>query len=179
MFEALSTNTSLFQSNVFVSTPKDSQTLPQQPITTYYMYNGHKIKSETIPPPVPLVVEQQQQQPAVVVEQQPQINVDQPPVNKLHNPSLTAYPGDIFYKVKDVTESSTSDTLESFDESKLNITQNSPRKTIKFDTVQPTTTWKRQAIVHNHVANDDMLNLNDKVKIDDGPVISKELHTIR
>jgi hypothetical protein len=123
----------------------------QQPITTYYMYNGHKIKSETIPPPP----QSQELEAIYAPPQQPQT----PLVIKPPTP-LTAYPGDIFYKVKDVTESSTSDTLENtFVEDK--------------NQQQGTTTWKKKTITTNNTNN-------DEIKVEPVvPVVTKELHAIR
>lgn len=131
----------------------EQQQQHQQPITTYYMYNGHKIKSETIPPPP-----QSQELEAIYAPQQP-LQHETPLVIKPPTP-LTAYPGDIFYKVKDVTESSTSDTLEStFVEDK--------------NQQQGTTTWKKKTITTNNTNN-------DEIKVEPVvPVVTKELHAIR
>lgn len=95
-------------------------TAPTSSNVTYYMYNGCRIQSEVIPPTssststttaASVTTITTTQSPTTPSQQQQQQQTIDSKLKSQQNPQLIAYPGDIFYKVKDVTESSTSDSF--------------------------------------------------------------------
>jgi hypothetical protein len=141
--------------------------------TTYYMYNGVTIQPQ-----------------AAISDDNPNAKIVELTSNtasdKKKNMSLSALPGDIFYKAKDSDASSPEKPveLEIPVVQEVEIKTQAEVLTKPLSTPQPVTTWKRQSAHHIQTdattSSPATANLTDnKSNASSSPVIAKELHSIR